>query len=41
MFPTTFIPGDEVEVVLDNGLDTTPLGESTTYLYNGFNGFRI
>ena len=35
------IPGDEVQVVYVTGADTTPLFTSLTYLYNGFNGFRI
>ena len=36
-----FTPGDEVRVVMNRALDTTPLQESTDNLYHGFNGFRI
>ena len=38
---TILITDDVVKVVYDLGSDNTPLAESTTDLYNGFNGFRI
>ena len=38
---TVFISGDEVQVVYFVGTDTTPLFATASYLYNGFNGFRI
>ena len=33
--------GDTVQVVYDNGADTTPLFEGTSLYYHGFSGFRI
>ena len=36
-----FILGDEVQVVLSGSTNDTPLHDHTSFLYNGFNGFRI
>ena len=37
----SLISGDEIEVVYENGSDTTQAQADTTDLHNGFNGFRI
>ncbi len=36
-----FVAGDEVYLVYDGGLDTTPLVSSSIYKFCGFNGFKL
>ncbi len=36
-----FLPGDEVDLVYDQGIDITPLYRHSGFHFNGFSGFKL